>query len=1011
MSCSFKARVNQLWSIWYTVIVVLLQTYLIYLGFERYRLYSEMKWPHAAYPSHWLSVYVILYSSCIPALLLFMAFGIFKSGNIAGDNDRLGARIDRIIEITRSSHGYNGGGCLFLRCIKSLWQHAPPLPQLIHLLMALFQLFAQQVMLSQLYRYGFINSGDFLNTELDFVYQRSRQLATNLPMLDSRLQGFRISAQDLTATPISPNLLPILMHARLFGIPLEFVNLLIALFAYTCVYSAVFWHTNKPFSFIFSLHLLIYSATVIWSYLGFSVLHRVQETNYASVRPVGLGQYLISSRPLKIYHPFAVIITYVTTIILISIAPIALYMYGYSKYFISMSNVRQKSAFRSQASSINGAQSEYSEYRLRSSSKLPQTRLCCDGYAPHIFAIILLVLIVIAKAPTMYAHMVIYQHEEKALLLSCIVIDIVFLFAWIIVWLILTLKRDWNFKVVFQVHEIIALQNGPQTMIASPIKIIEKKPSELKNALILMHGDQIYLTDDTIAKKSLLRQIQKNGFGTVSEGIYWLKGNSTQSPTTRRLPPESVKGTPEMNRLLGTSTTRRRSSDENSSPTVAYHTIAHTKQPQITHQSQQRIIMNVPKYSSEAKVSANVTVPGNTFGTFQRTQRSEYTSSSNRQMMQNSRRPSLQNSMNACNGSSASDSTPLTQQEAYASIHKNRTEQTETTVTGKRGSKDDGAVNNGFGNASLSYGAYATYGRPQNQQLMQQAAVQVAQAVQTNRNMGTIYNRTQTNKSQNIVMDSGPTSSVFSIRSSPVAENRLGMRTSISSREHSPYQRTSNLKLSSFNSVTPTIDSYKLIGAQQQQQQQQSSGAGSIHGNRSQQRQTSQISQPVDWANPSSYDKAASAASTIQQEQCFTPTSTLTSQGSASNYSSQRAPTPGSPNSQNVYGGGRFVSSGTTGTGSLYGNLGPDRGTSHMEGNDRDRTLRAQQQPTKSLRTTIATGSTSTRHQIKTNIGGSRQDDSANYSLTSSNESAENARLSGQTNRIMDSAEFATSIV
>lgn len=86
------------------------------------------------------------------------------------------------------------------------------------------------------------------------------------------------------------------MHARLFGVPLEFVNLLIALFVYTCAYAAVFWHTNKPFSFIFSLHLLIYSATVIWSYLGFSVLHRIQETNYASIRPVGLGMFLIFYR-------------------------------------------------------------------------------------------------------------------------------------------------------------------------------------------------------------------------------------------------------------------------------------------------------------------------------------------------------------------------------------------------------------------------------------------------------------------------------------------------------------------------------------------------------------------------------------------------------------------------------------------------------------------------------------------------------------------------------------------
>jgi hypothetical protein len=43
--------------------------------------------------------------------------------------------------------------------VKSVWEHGPPLPQSIHVLVALLQLFAQQVMLSQLYRYGFINSG------------------------------------------------------------------------------------------------------------------------------------------------------------------------------------------------------------------------------------------------------------------------------------------------------------------------------------------------------------------------------------------------------------------------------------------------------------------------------------------------------------------------------------------------------------------------------------------------------------------------------------------------------------------------------------------------------------------------------------------------------------------------------------------------------------------------------------------------------------------------------------
>ncbi|VDN59845.1 unnamed protein product [Dracunculus medinensis] len=98
MAYTFHARINNLWSIWYTIIIVLLQSYLLYLGFERYKLYSEMKWPHGAYPRLWLKVYIILYSICVPGLVLFIASGVFKSGNIAGDNDRLGDRAERVIQ-------------------------------------------------------------------------------------------------------------------------------------------------------------------------------------------------------------------------------------------------------------------------------------------------------------------------------------------------------------------------------------------------------------------------------------------------------------------------------------------------------------------------------------------------------------------------------------------------------------------------------------------------------------------------------------------------------------------------------------------------------------------------------------------------------------------------------------------------------------------------------------------------------------------------------------------------
>ncbi|KIH69291.1 hypothetical protein ANCDUO_00367 [Ancylostoma duodenale] len=196
------------------------------------------------------------------------------------------------------------------------------------------------------------------------------------------------------------------MNFRLFGIPLEFVNLLTALVAYACAYPAVFWRVSKPFSLIFSFHMVIHCAAVIWGYLGFSILFRIQETNYNSLRPVGLGQYLVQSRNWPFYHPYAIIATLVGSLVLMTTAPVALYSYGYNKYFVNVMNFQAKNHIRAGSSA---GQSEYSEYKRRNYSRPPSRELCCDGYAPHTVAIVLLVLIVVVRAPTIYALMILYQ--------------------------------------------------------------------------------------------------------------------------------------------------------------------------------------------------------------------------------------------------------------------------------------------------------------------------------------------------------------------------------------------------------------------------------------------------------------------------------------------------------------------------------------------------------------------------------------------------------------------------
>ncbi|VDP31024.1 unnamed protein product [Heligmosomoides polygyrus] len=180
---------------------------------------------------------------------------------------------------------------------------------------------------------------------------------------------------------------------------------------------------------------------------------------------------------------------------------------------------------------------------------------------------------------------------------------------------------------------------------------------------------------------------------------------------------------------------------------------------------------------------------------------------------------------------------------------------------------------------------------------------------------------------------------------------------STSSRDQSPYQRSA-IKLTSFNASEKGVV-YSSVPSQW-------------------------ATQKVPPGQPSqllySANKPTLSASSSQQEQCFTPTSTLTSQGSASNYEGQ-TPTPGSPQTNApLY--GRNIS----GNGGVYGTLGDDSTYA-------DRTLQ------KPLRV-VSTGSTTVRHSVK--VVGSRNDDSANFSLTSSNGSSEANKTSN---------DFATSIV
>jgi hypothetical protein len=82
-----------------------MQGWLIYLGFERYRLYTEIQWPLGSFPRLWLTIFISILTTCIPLIVLFFVSSLIKIGNLANDNDKLGARTNRIFEMIKGGKG------------------------------------------------------------------------------------------------------------------------------------------------------------------------------------------------------------------------------------------------------------------------------------------------------------------------------------------------------------------------------------------------------------------------------------------------------------------------------------------------------------------------------------------------------------------------------------------------------------------------------------------------------------------------------------------------------------------------------------------------------------------------------------------------------------------------------------------------------------------------------------------------------------------------------------------
>ncbi|KFB35884.1 AGAP001696-PA-like protein [Anopheles sinensis] len=229
---------------------------------------------------------------------------------------------------------------------------------------------------------------------------------------------------NLTFRPMQLVGFPALL-AKLFGSPVErqfsagsawstvpsaeFVNLAVALAVWAVRYPSVFWHTSKSFACLFSLQMIANGVDILLSFAGASVLYKLQT----------LGQALPLQAPALILNGTVTVALTILALVLTIASSMVLYLYGHGKL---AAKVRDRRMITAKQSADVWA------------------------YFAHCSSLCFVLALAVVKAPLMHDLSATYRGSLDGAVLAAALGSVVHLFLWIVLWLGLTAKRRWHFK-------------------------------------------------------------------------------------------------------------------------------------------------------------------------------------------------------------------------------------------------------------------------------------------------------------------------------------------------------------------------------------------------------------------------------------------------------------------------------------------------------------------------------------------------------------------------------------
>ncbi|CAG9772839.1 unnamed protein product [Ceutorhynchus assimilis] len=530
-------HLNNLWSIWYGIICSVLQGYLAYRCLKEILGYSILQWPDGL-PYLELNCSLGLNGAVFLLLPIFFTVTILKIGNLANDGYKLGRQTSTCSREPTDALAVSGGCGLF--------RYGGPTAPFIHIAIAFCLLIPRLLMEAKLIQAGFLPQDYVWHTDLDFLvlhknkslvlsFVRPTDSASASPVMSLNLLAEKFygpgmmtfSGANVTHT-VMKTLKDIIGHeARNYdrkesggiwdsSISLEFINLVLALVIYSVRYPALFWSANKCLGLLFSFLLFINGLHIVLSFAGISILYKIHVTNLWTSMP------LLQQALPRLYNNFNKLTPfllnaevtfglYMLSTLLILASSVVMYFYGHTRFTSFINHQRDTKLITLQGSASNAW-----------------------VYFTHCAAFSVLISIGISNAPLLHDYTIIYRGSFNDISLICIIYVVFHLTFWICIWLFLTFKDQWDFKIRISFGEAIIRRSRSMRLVQGNSNINTEDPSTGQQPLLIIGNGKTYTVTDVSPKKAIMDVLQKNGSiktskskgsmttnDDISEGIYW----------------------------------------------------------------------------------------------------------------------------------------------------------------------------------------------------------------------------------------------------------------------------------------------------------------------------------------------------------------------------------------------------------------------------------------------------------------------------------------------------------